>query len=123
MYATDLRNYASEVKRVVAFAEPLKTKIEVVHFTWPDEVKFDEKTLETAFRKQSKYGLKLIFEKNDGVHSIVENLQKQISKKKPSVVIMFTNQKRTFFQKIFLSSKAEELSFEVTVPLLVFNKK
>jgi nucleotide-binding universal stress UspA family protein len=123
LYATDLRNYAPEIKKVVAFAQPFKTKIEVVHFTWPDEISFDEKTIEAALKKQFKYGLKLHFEKNDGVHSIIENLQNQIKIRKPSIVIMFTNQNRTFFQKIFLSSKAEELSFEAKVPLLVFNKK
>jgi len=122
LYATDLRNYAEEIKKVVAFAHPLKTKIEVVHFTWPDEISFDEKTIEAAFKKEFKYGLKLYFKKNDGTHSLIENLENQIRIKKPSVVIMFTNQQRTFFQKLFLSSKAEELSFQAKVPLLVFNK-
>jgi len=122
LYATDLRNYAEEIKKVVAFAHPLKTKIEVVHFTWPDEISFDEKTIEAAFKKEFKYGLKLYFKKNDGSHSLIENLENQIRIKKPSVVIMFTNQQRTFFQKLFLSSKAEELSFQAKVPLLVFNK-
>ena len=123
LYSTDLRNYAPEIKQVVAFAQPLKSKIEVVHFTWPDEISLDEKTIEAALKKQFKYGLKLHFEKNDGVRSIIENLQNQIKIRKPSIVIMFTNQNRTFFQKIFLSSKSEELSFEAKVPLLVFNKK
>ncbi len=92
LYATDLRNYPEEIKKVVAFAQPLKTKIEVVHFTWPDEISFDEKTIEAAFKKAFKYGLKLYFEKNDGTHSLIENLENQIRIKMPSVVIMFTNQ-------------------------------
>jgi len=108
LYATDLRCYADEIKKVIAFAKPLKTVIEVVHFAWPDEITFDEKTIEAAFKKQFKYGLKLHFEKNDGSHSLIENLEEQIRIRKPSVVVMFTNQKRTFFQKLFLSSKAEE---------------
>jgi len=123
LYATDLRNYTAEIKKVVDFAQPLKIKIEVVHFVWPDEISFDGKTIEAALKKQFKYGLNLHFEKNDGSNSLIENLEKQISKRKPSVVIMFTNQKRTFFQKLFLSSKAEELSFKAKVPLLVFNKQ
>ena len=123
LYATDFRHYSEELKKVSAFAQPLKTKIEVIHFTWPDEILFDEKTIEAAFKKQFKYGLKLHFEKNDGVHSLIENLQTQIKIRKPSVVIMFTEQNRTVYQKIFHSSKAEKLSFEVKVPLLVFNKK
>jgi nucleotide-binding universal stress UspA family protein len=122
MYAADFRNYTDEIKRVIDFAKPLKTNIEVVHFSWPEEILFDEKTIEASFKKQYKYGLKLHFEKNDGIHSLVENLETQISKRKPSVVIMFTNQQRTFFQKLFLSSKTEEMSFRLKIPLLVFNK-
>ncbi|MFN0082000.1 MAG: universal stress protein [Ferruginibacter sp.] len=122
LYAADFRNYPVELKKVVDFALPLKATIEVLHFTWPDEITFDEKTIEAAVKKQYKYGLKIHFEKNDAVHSLIQNLQNQIRIKKPSVVIMFTNQQRTFFQKLFLSSKAEELSFQAKVPLLVFNK-
>jgi len=123
LYATDLRNYVEEIKKVVAFALPLKTKIDVVHFSWPDEISFDKKTIEAGLKQQFGYALKLSFEKNDAVHTVIENLQKQIRIRKPSIVIMFTNQQRTFFQKLFLSSKAEELSFQLKVPLLVFNKE
>ncbi|MDO8997004.1 universal stress protein [Sediminibacterium sp.] len=123
LYATDFRNYSEELKKVVDFASPFKATVEVLHFTWPNEIVFDEKTIEAAFKKKYKYGLKIRFEKNDEVQSLIENLQNQIKIIKPSVVIMFTNQQRTLFQKIFLSSKAEELSFEAKVPLLVFNKE
>ncbi len=122
MYATDFRNYPEELKKVVDFALPLKATVEVLHFIWPDEIIFDEKTIEKAFKKKYKYELKIHFEKNDAVKSLIENLQIQIRLTKPSVVIMFTNQQRTLFDRIFLSSKAEELSFETKVPLLVFNK-
>ena len=122
LYATDLRNYPHEIKKVVAFAQPLKTTIEAVHFVWPEELLFNKKIIESALKKQFKYGLKLHLEKNGGSHSLIENMEKQIKTRKPSVVIMFTNQQRTFFEKLFLSSRAEELCFNVKVPLLVFNK-
>jgi nucleotide-binding universal stress UspA family protein len=122
LYSSDFRNYTDELKKVVDFALPFKAKIEVLHFTWPDEIVFDKKTIGLAFKKKYKYGLNVHLEKNNAIHSLIENLQKQIRIKKPSVVIMFTNQQRTFFQKIFLSSKAEQLSFQLKVPLLVFNK-
>ena len=122
LYATDFRNYSEELKEVFAFAQPLKTKVEVLHFSWTDEIMLDGKLIEAAFKKKFKYSFKLFFEKNDGVRSLIENLQNQIKIRKPSVVIMFTDQKRTIFQKLFFSSKSEELSFEVKVPLLVFNK-
>lgn len=122
MYAADLRNYSEEIQRVVDFALPFKANIDVLNFTWPDEITFDEKIIKAASGKKYKYGMKVHFEKNDAVHSLIQNIQRQIQIRKPSVVIMFTNQKRTFFQRLFLSSKAEDLSFQAKVPLLVFNK-
>ena len=101
---------------------PLKAATEIIHFTRPDEIIFDKKIIETAFNKKYKHGLKKRFEKNDAIQSLIENLQSQIRKTKPSVVTMFTNQQRALFDKIFLSGKAEELSFETKLPLLVFNK-
>lgn len=122
MYAADFRNYSTELKKVIDFAMPLKSSIEVLHFSWPDEIVFDENTIDTAFKKKYKYGLKIFIEKYDATYSLIENLEKQIKRRKPSVVVMFTNQQRTFFQKLFLSSKAEELSFKLSTPLLVFSK-
>lgn len=122
MYATDFHNYAEEIKKVVAFAKPLKAKVEVLHFAWPNTIVFDVPIIEAVFKKQFKYNLKVHLVKTNATHSLVEKLQEQIKTEKPSVVIMFTEQNRTFFQKLFLGSKSEELSFEAKVPLLVFNK-
>ncbi len=122
MYATDFQNYKEELKEVVAFARPLKTPVEVLHFTWPDEAIPDKEIIETGIKKQFKFPLKVHFERTDATHSLVQNLQKQIQASKPSIAIMFTDQNRSLYQRIFLSSKAEQLSFQLKVPLLVFNK-
>ena len=122
IYATDFYNCKEELKEVVAFARPLKINVEVLHFTWPDEAMPDKEIIESGMRKQFRFPLKLHFEKPDIRYSLIENLQKQIQVLKPSLAIMFTDQNRTLFQKIFLSSKAEQLSFQLKVPLLVFNK-
>lgn len=122
LYAADFQDYTLELKKVIDFALPLKATIEVLHFFWPDEDVFDKEIIESDFKKQYQYAINLHYEENDAIHSLIENLQEQIRLRKPSVVVMFTNQERTFFQKIFLSSKAEELSFQLKVPLLVFSK-
>jgi nucleotide-binding universal stress UspA family protein len=123
LYATDLKNYEEEFARVVEFAKPLKARIEAVHFTWPEELNIDQQNIVAAFKKRFDYDLKLHLETNQSAHSITESLQEQVRIRKPSLVIMFTNQKRSFFQKLFISSKAEQFSFDMKVPLLVFNKK
>lgn len=123
LYASDFSNYTEELKKVMNFARPLNASVEILHFAWPDEALFDQETFEKIIRRQFRCDVKLHIKKTDGSHTFVYNLQNQVRISKPSVVIMFTEQKRTIFQKIFLSSKAEQLSFQTKVPLLVFNKE
>ena len=122
IYAADFHHYKQELGRVVTFARLLKVPVEVVHFSWPDEARLDKEIIERGVKKEYGYPVRLHIEQSDAVHSLVQNLQKQIEILKPSIAIMFTNQDRSLFEKIFLSSKAEQLSFELKIPLLVFNK-
>lgn len=122
MYAADFRHYKKELTQVLAFARRLKIPVEILHFAWPDEAIPDKEIIESGIKQEFRYPVKLHIEQCDATHSLVENLQKQIEVSKPSLAVMFTNQDRTLFQRIFLSSKAEQLSFDLKVPLLVFNK-
>lgn len=122
LYACDLRNLESELNKVVAFAKPLKSKVELLHFNSPMELISETKTIETAVKKFSKYKVKLHLENASPVNTLISNIESAIQKSKPSMLIMFTQQNRSFFQKLFLSSKSAEYSFNAKVPLLVFNK-
>ena len=122
LYASDLVHLEKELKSVVAFAKPLKAKVELLHFTSPLETLIDPEIIKLAVNKFSKYDIKLNIENTDFVKSMIANIETAIKKTKPSMLIMFTEQNRTIFQKIFLSSKAAEYSFHANVPLLVFNK-
>lgn len=122
LYATDMTNFDEETQKVISFAKPLKATVEMVHYTWPNETLLDEDLITAPFKKHFKFGIDFHYEKNDAVHSFINRMESLIAEKKPSVVVMFTNQERTFFQKIFLSSKSEELSFKTKVPLLVYKK-
>jgi hypothetical protein len=104
-------------------AGPLKACIDIVHFAWPEELPADTHSIQSAFRRSFRHGFQLHFQLNDGVHSLLENLQTAVRRLKPALVIMFTNQNRTLFQKIFLSSKSAQYSFQAKTPLLVFNKE
>ncbi|MFN0274625.1 MAG: universal stress protein [Chitinophagales bacterium] len=122
LYASDFKNYTKELDKVLAFALPFKAPVDVLHFSVPDELLLDEKTIETVSKKKYKHGVTVHVEKNPAIHSLLKNLLKQIKKRNPSIVIMFTNQERTFFQKLIHSSKTEALSFQLKTPLMVFNK-
>ena len=122
LYASDLVNLEKELKSVVDFAKPLKSKVELLHFTTPLESLIDAKILEMAIKKLSKYDVKMNIKNTDVAETMIANLEKALKKTKPSMLIMFTEQNRTLFQKIFLSSVSAEFSFNAKIPLLVFNK-
>lgn len=122
LYTSDLLNLEKELKKVVSFARQLKASVELLHFTSPLETLIDSKAIGTAVKLFSNANIRLHIENIDMVQTMVANIEKAVRKSKPSMLIMFTEQNRNLFQKIFLSSKAEEYAFQTKVPLLVFNK-
>lgn len=121
LYATDFRNYKEELAKVFPFAASFQAKVDVVHFAWPGIMPFDAATIE-KLTGNYEFGLNVYVGYNSTTIGISENLQKTIEKRKPSIVIMFTNQDRNLMQRIFASSKAQELSFDLKTPVLVFTK-
>jgi len=122
LYATDLTDLEKEMKRVVDFASPLGADIELLHMNYPSDVIFNSKVIENIIRKYPKSHIKYSLENINLLYNLVVNLQAVIKKHKPSVLVMFTDQKQGFFQKLFLSSSTAEYSLNSSVPLLVYPK-
>ncbi|CAM2820543.1 universal stress protein [Flavobacterium frigoris] len=122
IYASDLLNFQTEMKKVSAFAKPLKAQIEILHFEFPTDVTVSPISLDAMMMTNAALNVKMHFEKINLTESLVLNIQRVIKKSKPSVVIMFTEQSRSFFEKIFHPSKSVNYSFNAKFPLLVFNK-
>ena len=122
LYASDLLNLDKELTKVAAIAEPLQSKVELLHFAFPLEKFVDSKAIEMIATKLAKLDIKVNIKSVDFVHTLISNLTLAIKKAKPSMLIMFTEQNRTLFQKIFFSGKSAGYSFDAKVPLLVFNK-
>jgi nucleotide-binding universal stress UspA family protein len=121
LYATDFRNYAGELLKVLAFAKPLGAKITLLHFCKPNEALPDEKAFR-GIKKRLRYDIDFLVKTSGPAKSLLQDLQNGISAINPSLIIMFTNQHRNFFQKILFPSNTEMLSFRTTIPLLSFNK-
>jgi regulatory protein YycH of two-component signal transduction system YycFG len=66
-------------------------------------------------------GLKI--KRSDITHSLFRDLKNQMFKSKPSLIVMFTDQHRSFFERTLFPSKTEQLSFGTSIPLLAFQKK
>jgi hypothetical protein len=122
LYASDLINVEKELRKVVAFAKPLNLQVELLHFTTPLKTIIDPAVLEVAVEKLADYDIKLNLKKSDPDKSLINKIESAIKESKPSMLVMFTEQNRTLFQRIFLPGKSAEYSFNSKVPLLVFNK-
>ncbi|MEO5997474.1 MAG: universal stress protein [Chitinophagaceae bacterium] len=122
LYASDLLNLDKELIKVASISELLQSKVELLHFTAALDKFVDPKAIEMIAKKLAKLDMKVNLKAVDYVHTLVSNLNAAIKKHKPSMLIMFTEQNRTLFQKIFFSGKSAAYSFDAKVPLLVFNK-
>lgn len=122
LYTSDLANLENEVKRVVDFAKPLDAKIDLLHFKVPRDTSEDPEVIEKSIKKFTDYDISMHLENVDFAKTLIDNLEKVIQKSKPSMLIMFTQQNRSFFKRLFLSSISAEYSFQAKVPLLVFKK-
>lgn len=122
LYASDMTGYKDELKKVVTFAKSLKASVEMLHLSFPFELLADEGIAEKALKKTYGYDIDIHYEKRDIENTLLEDMEQAVKKSKPSLVVMFTDQERTFFEKLFLSSKAQEYSFSTKVPLVIYRK-
>ena len=122
LLASDLIDFKKEITQAVAFAEPLHATIELLHLTSAFEHEADINEIKTAVKKESAYPIHFNLINRDPDTSLVADIEGAVRKMNPSLMIMFTEQNRSWFEKIFLSSKSAEYSFNAKVPLLVFKK-
>ena len=121
-YLSDLSNLDNELRKVSAFTGPLNAKVEMLHFKVPVDYLGNARRLDSIKDKLTEHGVITHYETLNYEKTLIENISKIIDRSKPSVLVMFTDQKRTLFEKIFLSSISAEFSSIVKCPLLVFNK-
>lgn len=122
LYVSDLVNYKNEIEKVIAFAEPLKASVELLHLTSAQEKTADLAIIENVIKKMEHYNVTFKATPRNPNNSLVSDIEVAVEEIEPSVMIMFTEQNRGWFEKIFLSSKSAEYSFNAKVPLLVFHK-
>ena len=122
LYASDLAHFKKEIIKVVAFAKPLKATIELLHLVSVLENSDSLRAIETAIKKIAAYHISFNMTNRNPNESLITDIETAIKKRKPSMMIMFSKQNRSWFEKIFLSSKSAQYSFNAKVPLLVFNK-
>jgi len=122
LYFTDLTHLDKELEKVVAFAHPLGAEVKLLHFNYPFEASGKKSNLDETLKKYQKSSIDLRLIDCNSTDSLIAKINKYSALLKPSLLIMFTKQNRSFVEKIFYGSKSESYSFSAKIPLLVFNK-
>jgi nucleotide-binding universal stress UspA family protein len=122
LYASDFKNFSLELKKVIDFAQPLHAKINVLHLNSGMQKIRDNAKFEQEITSKSNYEIKLHIRNKHFLQSLTNFLQKEKITPKPSLIIMFTEQKRNILRKFLSPSKTEILSFKTSIPLLAFHK-
>jgi nucleotide-binding universal stress UspA family protein len=122
MYASDLADFKSELKRVTDFTKTINGSVYVYHYTEKLEEAETRKKLLTLQSQHAKQGVSFVFNKLEG-QPFAQNFEQDMRKAKTSLGILFTNQKRNWFNKLFQGSNSAEVSFNSKVPILVFAKE
>ena len=123
VYATDLTNTINELKHIIPIAKQLNATIEVLNLNYSYNLNEDKKqVVEKKIKALSYKKIKLIEQKATLEKTMIEQVKKYLVKSKPQLLVMFPEDK-DWFDKIFISSKTEELANQIKLPLLSIRKK
>lgn len=122
LYAADLKQYAEELRKVVAFASPIRAGVNMLHLIRTEETLPDRKLVEESLQKGVRYKVNVEYKKIGIENTVLEEIDEVIEEQSPSVLVLFTHQNRSFIDRILFPGNAEEYCFYGKVPLLTFNK-
>jgi nucleotide-binding universal stress UspA family protein len=122
LYASDMTDYERELAKVVAFARPIHASVEMMHISYPFEFAFDKELMEATLKKKADYEVTILKRERDITNALLEDIDDAIKFSKPSLLVLFTHQSRSMFEKLFYPSNAEDYSFYGKIPMLTFNK-
>jgi nucleotide-binding universal stress UspA family protein len=123
LYSSDLNNLKPELSQVARFSKAINAKAALYHYDYQIEEKETKKKLSDVSKKFKTPGVKFVFKKLNIEKSLASQIIKDSQKQKASLVVLFTNQKKSWFDKLFLSNNSVDVAFASKVPLLVFPKK
>lgn len=122
VYASDLKNTFNELKLIIPIAKQLDATIEILNLNYGYNNTDDEKqTIENKIKSLSYKKIRFIEQKATLDQTMAEQLKKYLAKHKPQILVMFPEEK-SWFDKIFLSSKTEEMANQLKLPLLSIRK-
>lgn len=122
VFASDFENFKHELEKVTTFAKEIGAGVTVLHFKYGTTLPFITETGVAHAIQQNGYDkITPVVKEADARYPLLKQLRDYVNSNKPRCLVMFTKE-RGFWEKIFLSSKTEDLATALPVPLLSFKK-
>ncbi|MBI2271417.1 MAG: universal stress protein [Bacteroidetes bacterium] len=122
--SSDLDNLKKELKKIIPVAKKLETSLEVFHITAGAESliekheKFNSEVFMKSLSRLFKFHNMSLYVINGGKNILIDAIGNFVKHNKPDILTMLTH-KRGFFEKIFNTSQTKEISYKLSVPLMV----
>ncbi|MGZ5222066.1 MAG: universal stress protein [Chitinophagaceae bacterium] len=121
--ASDLEDPEDELKRVMPFVTALDARLDIVHLDYGLDAFGRKEQQAVKFIEKCDYKkIRLVKQKAVLEHTLLKQLRKYLDEHKPEWIIMFTKE-RSFWDKILLRSKTEDMANFLELPLLSFRKR
>ena len=122
-YSSDLANLKSELNQVQKFSSNLKAPIHVYNYEYMIEVDEIKNKLVKMASKYESENIHFHFRKMKIENTLSENLQSDLKKHKPSMIVLFTKLNKSWFERLFYRNNTAEVTFDTKTPLLILRKK
>ncbi len=121
-YTSDFENINTELKKITLLATSLNANVDVYHYYYQLHKSGNKESFEAIKAKYESEKVAFYMPKLHLEQSLVENLQQAIKNKRPSMFVMFTKHKESWFERFFFESKTAEMTYNINIPLLAIRK-
>ncbi len=123
MYSSDTQKLPRELPQVVELVKPMGAQLNLINFQLVEPTEADLTEITSEIKKITRYPVTLHIVKRDIMKKLSGDLYSVLKKMKPELVIMFTQQERSWFDKLFLPANTVQFADSASFPLLVFPKE
>lgn len=120
-FTSDYENLNSELSKVLEFNKSLSSKLLVTHYHLLNKSENND-NITSIIAKNESENVEFKSVKRNINYTLVEQIQADIKKVKPSILVLFTKQNRSWLERWILASTATELVYDMKTPMLVFKK-
>lgn len=121
-YSSDLESIEAELPTALSFAKLFGVPAEIYHFNM----------LPAKANKDKQAALNTQYQGIDGSFycftqkvedTLLENLQRVVKTKKPSILVMFSKFKPNWIERLFFAGFTAGMTFELSIPMVSFRKQ